>query len=114
MSFDLIVNTVSAPIDLDSAINLLKTDGTMAYVGLPDKPLEMSIFGLNSQRRRIAGSNIGGIPETQEMLDFCGEHNIVSTIEMVDGSNPKNIDDAYARVVNSDIRYRFVIDASTI
>ena len=110
MTFDLIVNTVSAPIDLDPAINLLKTDGTMAYVGLPDKPLQMNIFGLNSQRRRIAGSNIGGIPETQEMLDFCAEHGYASDIEVISADQ---INDAWERVVNSDVRYRFVIDAST-
>lgn len=110
MTFDLIVNTVSAPIDLDPAINLLKTDGTMAYVGLPDKPLQMNIFGLNSQRRRIAGSNIGGIPETQEMLDFCAEHGYASDIEVISADQ---INDAWDRVVNSDVRYRFVIDAST-
>ena len=110
MTFDLIVNTVSAPINLDPAINLLKTDGTMAYVGLPDKPLEMNIFGLNSQRRRIAGSNIGGIPETQEMLDFCAEHGYASDIEVISADQ---INDAWERVVNSDVRYRFVIDAST-
>lgn len=110
MTFDLIVNTVSAPINLDPAISLLKTDGTMAYVGLPDKPLEMNIFGLNSQRRRIAGSNIGGIPETQEMLDFCAEHGYASDIEVI---NADQINEAWERVVNSDVRYRFVIDAST-
>ena len=110
MTFDLIVNTVSAPIDLDPSINLLKTDGTMAYVGLPDKPLQMNIFGLNSQRRRIAGSNIGGIPETQEMLDFCAEHGYASDIEVISADQ---INDAWERVVDSDVRYRFVIDAST-
>ena len=110
MTFDLIVNTVSAPINLDPAINLLKTDGTMAYVGLPDKPLEMNIFGLNSQRRRIAGSNIGGIPETQEMLDFCAEHGYASDVEVISADQ---INEAWERVVNSDVRYRFVIDAST-
>ena len=110
MTFDLIVNTVSAPIDLDPAINLLKTDGTMAYVGLPDKPLQMNIFGLNSQRRRVAGSNIGGIPETQEMLDFCAEHGYAADIELIDAGQ---INEAWERVVNSDVRYRFVIDAST-
>jgi len=110
MTFDLIVNTVSAPIDLNPVINLLATDGTMAYVGLPDKPLEMSIFPLNMQRRRIAGSNIGGIPETQEMLDFCAAHGYASDIEVI---NAEQINEAWERVVNSDVRYRFVIDAST-
>ncbi len=111
MTFDLIVNTVSAPIDLNPVINLLATDGTMAYVGLPDKPLEMSIFPLNMQRRRIAGSNIGGIRETQEMLDFCAEHGYAADIEVISADQ---INDAWERVVKSDVRYRFVIDASTI
>jgi len=110
MTFDLIVNTVSAPIDLNPVINLLATDGTMAYVGLPDKPLEMSIFPLNMQRRRIAGSNIGGIRETQEMLDFCAEHGYASDVEVISADQ---INEAWERVVNSDVRYRFVIDAST-
>lgn len=110
LTFDLIVNTVSAPIKLDPVIRLLATDGTMAYVGLPDKPLEMSIFGLNSQRRRIAGSNIGGIRETQEMLDFCAEHGYGSDVEVIDAAQ---INEAWERVVNSDVRYRFVIDATT-
>ncbi len=110
MTFDLIVNTVSAPIDLNPVINLLATDGTMAYVGLPDKPLEMSIFQLNMQRRRIAGSNIGGIQETQEMLDFCAEHGYASDVEVISADQ---INEAWERVVNSDVRYRFVIDAST-
>jgi len=82
----------------------------MAYVGLPDKPLEMSIFPLNMQRRRIAGSNIGGIRETQEMLDFCAEHGYASDVEVISADQ---INEAWERVVNSDVRYRFVIDAST-
>jgi len=110
MTFDLIVNTVSAPIALDPVINLLATDGTMAYVGLPDKPLEMNIFSLNMQRRRIAGSNIGGIRETQEMLDFCAEHGYGSDVEVIEAAQ---INEAWERVVNSDVRYRFVIDATT-
>ena len=104
------MNTVSAPIKLDPVIRLLATDGTMAYVGLPDKPLEMNIFSLNMQRRRIAGSNIGGIRETQEMLDFCAEHGYDSDVEVIEAAQ---INEAWERVVNSDVRYRFVIDATT-
>ena len=83
-------------------------------VGISPNKQEFHPFSLITGLRSIAGANTGTISGTQEMLDFCGEHNIVSTIEMVDASNPKTIDDAYARVVDSDIRYRFVIDASTI
>jgi uncharacterized zinc-type alcohol dehydrogenase-like protein len=110
MTFDLIVNTVSASIDLNPVINLLKMDGTMVYVGLPDKPLEMNVFGLCGQRRRIAGSNIGGIRETQEMLDFCAEHGYAADVEVISADQ---INEAWERVVNSDVRYRFVIDAAT-
>lgn len=110
MTFDLIVNTVSAPIDLGPVMNLLKTDGTMAYVGLPDKPLELNVFSLNAQRRNLTSSTVGGIPETQEMLDFCAEHGYAAEIEVI---NANQINDAWDRVVNSDVRYRFVIDAST-
>lgn len=110
MTFDLIVNTISAPIDLDPPLNLLKTDGTMAYVGLPDKPLQMNIFSLAAQRRRVAGSNIGGMGELQEMLDFCAEHGYGSDVEVISADQ---INEAWDRVVASDVRYRFVIDAST-
>jgi carbamoyl-phosphate synthase large subunit len=107
---DLIVNTVSAPIDLGPVMNLLKTDGTMAYVGLPDKPLAVNVFSLNGQRRNLTSSTVGGIPETQEMLDFCAEHGYAADIEVIGADR---INEAWERVVNSDVRYRFVIDAST-
>jgi len=110
MTFDLIVNTVSAPIDLGPVMNLLKTDGTMAYVGLPDKPLAVNVFSLNGQRRNLTSSTVGGIPETQEMLDFCAEHGYAADIEVI---GAEQINEAWERVVNSDVRYRFVIDAST-
>lgn len=110
MTFDLIVNTVSAPIDLGPVMNLLTTDGTMAYVGLPDKPLEVNVFLLNGQRRNLASSTVGGILETQEMLDFCAEHGYAADVEVI---NADQINEAWERVVNSDVRYRFVIDAST-
>ena len=113
-TFDVILNTVSADIELDSLLDMLKVGGTLIYVGVSGNKQSFHPFSLITGLKSIAGANTGSISGTQEMLDFCGEHNIVSTIEMVDGSDPKNIDDAYARVVNSDIRYRFVIDASTI
>ena len=113
-TFDVILNTVSADIELDSLLDMLKVGGTLIYVGVSGNKQSFHPFSLITGLKSIAGANTGSISGTQEMLDFCGEHNIVSTIEMVDGSDPKNIDDAYVRVVNSDIRYRFVIDASTI
>ncbi|MDA7806907.1 NAD(P)-dependent alcohol dehydrogenase [Aquiluna sp.] len=113
-TFDVILNTVSADIELDSLVGMLKVGGTLIYVGVSGNNQSFHPFSLITGLKSIAGANTGSISGTQEMLDFCGEHNIVSTIEMVDASDPKAIDDAYARVVGSDIRYRFVIDASTI
>ena len=113
-TFDVILNTVSADIELDSLVGMLKVGGTLIYVGVSGNKQSFHPFSLITGLKSIAGANTGSIIGTQEMLDFCGEHNIVSTIEMVDASDPKAIDDAYARVVGSDIRYRFVIDASTI
>ena len=110
-TFDLIVNTVSATLDIDAMMSLLATDGTLVCVGLPDKPLSVSTFTLVERRLRLAGSNIGGIGETQEMLDFCAEHGYGSDVEVV---RADEINDAWERVVKSDVRYRFVIDASTI
>ena len=113
-TFDVILNTVSADIELDSLVGMLKVGGTLIYVGVSGNNQSFHPFSLITGLKSIAGANTGSIKGTQEMLDFCGELNIVSTIEMVDASDPKAIDDAYARVVGSDIRYRFVIDASTI
>ncbi len=113
-TFDVILNTVSADIELDSLVGMLKVGGTLIYVGVSGNNQSFHPFSLITGLKSIAGANTGSINGTQEMLDFCGEHNIVSTIEMVDASDPRAIDDAYARVVGSDIRYRFVIDASTI
>lgn len=110
-SLDLIVNTVSAPIDMDAALNLLKRDGTLVSVGLPDKPVSVSTFTLIAQRRRLAGSNIGGIRQTQEMLDFCAEHGLGADIETIRASE---VNTAWDRVVQSAVRYRVVIDATTI
>ncbi|WAP50777.1 NAD(P)-dependent alcohol dehydrogenase [Arthrobacter sp. ATA002] len=110
-TFDLIINTVSAPVDLQQYLSLLRLDGTMVSVGAPPEPLPISVFALMGQRRSYAASNIGGIRETQEMLDFCAEHNIAPEIELIDA---KDINTAYERVLKSDVRYRFVIDAATI
>jgi uncharacterized zinc-type alcohol dehydrogenase-like protein len=108
--FDLIINTVSAPLPVDRYLGLLRKDGTMVNVGAPAESVSLSVFSLLANRRSYAGSPIGGIPETQEMLDFCAEHAIGAEIETIVGDE---IDQAYDRVVNSDVRYRFVIDVST-
>jgi uncharacterized zinc-type alcohol dehydrogenase-like protein len=109
-SFDLIINTVSAPIDVDAYLSLLAVDGTLVNVGAPEKPLSLHVFSLLLSRRSYAGSPIGGIRETQEMLDFCAEHGIGAEIETIPADK---INEAYDRVVASDVRYRFVIDAAT-
>jgi uncharacterized zinc-type alcohol dehydrogenase-like protein len=108
--FDLIVNTVSAPLPIDSYLSLLRLDGVMVSVGAPPEPLPVQVFSLMSNRRSFAGSSIGGIRETQEMLDFCAEHGLGAEIEVISG---EQIDEAWERVVNSDVRYRFVIDTAT-
>lgn len=111
-SFDFILNTVAAPHDLDAFLSLLKRDATMTLVGAPASPHPSpNVFGLIFKRRRLAGSLIGGIAETQEMLDFCAKHNIVSDIEMID---IQNINDAYERMLKSDVKYRFVIDMASL
>ena len=110
-TFDFIVNTVSANIDVDRHMHLLDDDGVMCLVGLPIEPIQIKPFTLTAARRSLAGSQIGGIGETQEMLDFCGEHNVVSKIELVDA---EGINAAWDRVVDSDVRYRFVIDTATL
>jgi len=111
-SFDFILNTVAAPHNLDAFVNLLKRDATMTLVGAPATPHPSpSVFGLIFKRRRIAGSLIGGIAETQEMLDFCAEHNIVSDVEMI---GMQQINEAYERMLKSDVKYRFVIDMATL
>ncbi|MET9180797.1 NAD(P)-dependent alcohol dehydrogenase [Kitasatospora aureofaciens] len=110
-SFDLIVNTVSADLDLTAYIGLLRTDGTMVQVGVPEKPVSLHPFPLAIGRRSLAGSAIGGLPETQEMLDFCAEHGITARIELI---RAEQINEAYRRVLDGDVRFRFVIDASTI
>lgn len=105
--FDYILDTVSAPHDLDQALSLLKRQGTLIMVGASERPLEFHTFGIIFGRKRMMGSLIGGIAETQEMLDHCGKHNIVSDIEMID---PEKINEAYERTLKSDVKYRFVID----
>ena len=111
MKFDLIINTVSADIDMGLYFNMLKRDGALVVVGLPDKPLSIHPFPLVGMRRTYAGSMIGSIKETQEMLDFCAKHSILPEIEKI---TPAQINEAYERVVKSDVRYRFVIDMSKI
>ena len=110
-TFDLIINTVSAPVDLNQYLSLLRLDGTMVSVGAPPEPMPISVFTLMGKRRSYAASNIGGIRETQEMLDFCAEHGIAPEVELIEA---KDINTAYERVLKSDVRYRFVIDAATI
>lgn len=110
-SFDLIINTVSAKIDVDAYLSLLKLDGALVNVGAPPEPLSVRAFSLIGARRSFAGSLIGGIRETQEMLDFCAAHKLGADIEVITADQ---IDEAYQRVINSDVRYRFVIDVATI
>ncbi|MBU1589420.1 MAG: NAD(P)-dependent alcohol dehydrogenase [Actinobacteria bacterium] len=106
-SFDLIINTVSAQIDINAYLKLLRLDGTLVNVGAPPEPLPIKVFTLFGNRRTFAGSSIGGIRETQEMLDFCAEHGIAPEVELIEADY---INEAYERVLNSDVRYRFVID----
>jgi uncharacterized zinc-type alcohol dehydrogenase-like protein len=108
--FDLILNTVSADLDINRYLSLLSLNGTLVVLGLPGKPYAVHAGSLLSGRRSLAGSTIGGIPELQEMLDFCGKHSIVSDVEVIKADY---INTAYERTVASDVKYRFVIDAST-
>jgi uncharacterized zinc-type alcohol dehydrogenase-like protein len=111
-SFDFILNTVAAPHSLDAFLVLLKREGTMTLVGAPATPHPSpQVFNLIMKRRHLAGSLIGGIAETQEMLDFCAEHGIVSDIEMI---RMDQINEAYERMLKSDVKYRFVIDMATL
>ena len=110
-SFDLIINTVSAVIDMDAYLKLLRLNGTFVSVGAPPEPLPVKVFSLFDNRRSFAGSGIGSIRETQEMLDFCAEHGIASEVEVIAASE---INEAYERVLKSDVRYRFVIDIDTL
>ena len=109
--FDLIINTVSAALDLDAYLGLLAVDGALVNVGAPAEPLSVNVFSLIGARRSFAGSMIGGIALTQEMLDFCAEHGIAAEVEVIGADR---INEAYERVLASDVRYRFVIDTATL
>ena len=110
-SFDLILNTVGTAIDWNAYLNLLKYDGSMVLLGVPEHAVPVHAFSLIPGRRSLSGSMIGSIKETQEMLDFCGKHNIVSEIEVI---NIDQVNEAYERVLKSDVRYRFVIDIASL
>jgi alcohol dehydrogenase (NADP+) len=110
-SFDFILNTVAAKHDINKILDLLKVDGKMLLVGIPPEPHQLGAGVLLGKRRSIIGSNIGGIKETQEMLDFCAKKNIVSDVEMI---AMKDINEAYDRILKSDVKYRFVIDMKTL
>lgn len=109
--FDLIINTVSAEIDWNKYLELLKIEGSMVLVGVPEKNIPVGAHSLIMGRRQLAGSLIGGIKETQEMLNFCGKHKIVSDIELI---SARQINEAYGRILKSDVRYRFVIDIASM
>lgn len=109
--FDLIINTVSSAADMNMYLGMLKRDGVMVLVGAPAEPLPVHAFTLIPTRRSLAGSTIGGIPETQEMLDFCGKHGLGADIEVI---SIDKINEAYERMLKSDVRYRFVIDIATL
>ncbi|MEH2197443.1 NAD(P)-dependent alcohol dehydrogenase [Nostoc sp.] len=110
-SFDFILDTVSANHDINAYLNLLGRDGNITLVGAPPKPLEVAAFSLLVARRSLSGSNIGGIPETQEMLDFCGKHNITADVEVIP---IQKVNEAYDRLLKSDVKYRFVIDMASL
>jgi uncharacterized zinc-type alcohol dehydrogenase-like protein len=110
-SFDFILDTVSAPHDLNAYLGLLKRDGTMTLVGAPETPSPVAAFGLIFGRRRLAGSLIGGLRETQEMLDFCAERGITSDVEVIP---MQKVDEAYDRMEKSDVKYRFVVDMASL
>jgi uncharacterized zinc-type alcohol dehydrogenase-like protein len=110
-SFDFILDAVSAPHSLDDYLALLKLDATMTLVGLPDTPPTFGVFNLITRRASIAGSMIGGMVETQEMLNYCGEHNIVSDVEVIP---IQKINEAFERLLKQDVKYRFVIDMSSL
>ena len=110
-SFDFILDTVSAEHDINAYLNLLARDGNITLVGAPPKPLGVSAFALIGGRRSLSGSNIGGIAETQEMLDFCGEHNITADVEVIP---IQKVNEAYERLLKSDVKYRFAIDMASL
>jgi uncharacterized zinc-type alcohol dehydrogenase-like protein len=110
-SFDFILDCVSAEHNLNDYLNLLRLDGTLCSVGLPEQPLSIAPFAILANRRSLSGSMIGGMAETQEMLDYCAEHNIVSDIEL---TSVQKLPEAYERVIKGDVKYRFVIDMATL
>jgi len=110
-TFDFILDAVSAEHDINAYLQLLATDGNLTLVGAPEKPLPVSSFSLIMGRKSLSGSLIGGLAETQEMLDFCGEHNITADIEMI---RMDQINEAYERMLKSDVKYRFVIDMASL
>jgi uncharacterized zinc-type alcohol dehydrogenase-like protein len=110
-SFDFILDTVSANHDINAYLNLLRLDGNITLVGAPEKPLDVLAFSLIMGRRSLSGSNIGGIAETQEMLDFCGEHNITADVEVIP---IQKVNEAYERLLKSDVKYRFCIDMASL
>jgi len=110
-SFDFILDAVAAPHDINAYINMLTRDGNLTMVGAPDKPLPVSVFGLLMRRRSFSGSLIGGIAETQEMLDFCGKHNITADVEVIP---IQKVNEAYDRLAKSDVKYRFSIDMASL
>ncbi len=110
-TFDLIINTLSVNLDVDAYLRLLARDGSMVVVGLPAKPYEVEVEMLTSRRRSLSGSTIGGIRETQEMLDFCAQRGMAAEIEVISAAD---VGTAYERVVHSDVRYRFVIDIASL
>ncbi|HEY9850857.1 MAG TPA: NAD(P)-dependent alcohol dehydrogenase [Leptolyngbyaceae cyanobacterium] len=110
-SFDFILDTVSAKHDINAYLNLLTRDGNITLVGAPEKPLDISAFSLIMGRRSLSGSNIGGIAETQEMLDFCGQHNITADVEVIP---IQKVNEAYERLLKSDVKYRFCIDMASL
>jgi alcohol dehydrogenase (NADP+) len=110
-SFDFILDAVAAEHDINAYIQMLRRDGNITMVGAPDKPLPVNVFGLLFGRKSFSGSLIGGIRETQEMLDFCGDHNITSDVEVIP---IQKINEAYERLTKSDVKYRFSIDMASL
>ncbi len=110
-SFDFILDAVSASHDVNAFVQLLRRDGNITFVGAPEKPLPLSVFGLILGRRSVSGSPIGGIAETQEMLDFCGKHGITADVEVIP---IQKVNEAYERMLRSDVKYRFSIDMASL
>jgi uncharacterized zinc-type alcohol dehydrogenase-like protein len=110
-SFDFILDTVAADHDINQYLNLLRLDGNLTLVGAPPKPLALSSFALIFGNRSVSGSNIGGIPQTQEVLDFCGTHSITADVEVIP---MQNVNVAWQRLVKADVRYRFAIDMASL